>query len=54
MAEYSAQFKCSFIPKAVRIADFSKTTTLGNWSADILVRSRTSVNPEANRNVQCH
>ena len=30
---------------AVRISDFSKTTTLGNWSADILVRSRSSVNP---------
>ena len=29
----------------VRISDFSKTTTLGNWSADILVRSRSSVNP---------
>jgi len=55
----------------VRISDFSKTTTLGNWSADIalkmtnfrrgwcrlvgmviLVRSRTSVNPEADRNVR--
>ena len=35
----------------VRISDFSKTTTRGNWSADILVRSRTSVNPEADRNV---
>jgi len=38
----------------VRILDFSKTTTLGNWRADILVRSRRSVNPEADRNVQCH
>jgi len=36
----------------VRISDFSKTTTLGNWSADILVRSRSSVNPEADRNVR--
>jgi len=31
----------------------SKTITLGNWSADILVRSRISVNPEADRNGQC-
>ena len=37
---------------AVRISDFSKITTLGNWSADILVRSRRSVNPEADRNVR--
>ena len=36
----------------VRISDFSKITTLGNWSADILVRSRRSVNPEADRNVR--
>jgi len=37
---------------AEHISDFSKTTTLGNWSADILVRSRSSVNPEADRNVR--
>ena len=37
---------------SVRISDCSKTTTLGNWSADILVRSRRSVNPEADRNVR--
>jgi len=34
------------------LEDFPKTTTLGNWSADILVRSRSSVNPEADRNVR--
>ena len=31
----------------VRRLDFSKTTTLGNWNSDILVRSRSSVTPEA-------
>jgi len=40
------------LTRRVRISDFSKTTTLGNWSADILVRSRRSVNPEADRNVR--
>jgi hypothetical protein len=39
--------------RAVRLLDFSKTTTPGNWSADILVRSRISANPEADKNVQC-
>ena len=36
-----------------RSLGFSKTTTLGRWSADILVRSRSSVHPEADKNVQC-
>ena len=35
-----------------RSLGFSKTTTLGNWSANILVHSRSSVHPEADKNVR--
>jgi len=40
-------------PIELHLMGISKTITLGNWSADILVRSRISVNPEADRNGQC-
>ena len=36
----------------MRIAPFSKTTTAGNWIADILVCLGTSVAPQADKNVR--